>query len=114
MQKKADSNGFGNTPGSCPQEMFSSGAFSYTSPPERVLLSDTTNQQDCSPFSTKFTVLKFNSANKSAGTNKSKSSHKSGCSGMKPKKLLDLQVDGQILGKGIFSQSSMGQPDGII
>jgi hypothetical protein len=68
MQRKADSNGFGNTP-SQPlnniQDVMSSGAFSYASPPERLLLSDTTNVQDTSPFSTKFTILKFNSANKS-------------------------------------------------
>ena len=106
MQRKADSNGFGNTPNQGSnniQDLFSSGAFSYASPPERVLLSDTTNMQDTSPFSTKFTILKFNSANKSGqkSAGKTKSNHSN--NPMKPQKLLDLKVDEQILGKGIFS-----------
>jgi hypothetical protein len=53
------------------------GAFAFTSPPERVLLSETTNQQDISPFQAKFNVLKFNSANKSAGSLKKQNSIKS-------------------------------------
>ena len=80
------------------QEMFSSGAFSYASPPERVLLSDTTNVSHTSPFNTKFTVLKFNSANKNSAqnaksNNKSKKSKQSQNDKMKPKRLLDLKVD---------------------
>jgi hypothetical protein len=41
------------------------------------LLSETTNQQDISPFQAKFNVLKFNSANKSAGSLKKQNSIKS-------------------------------------
>ena len=89
--------------------MFSSGAFSYVSPQARVLLSDTTNMQDCSPFNSKFTVLKFNSANKNSsnaksGTKSKKSKHSQNDK-MKPKRLLDLKVDEKILGKGIFSNA---------
>lgn len=87
--------------------MFSSGAFSYASPPERVLLSDTTNMVESSPFNSKFSVLKFNSANKNSSNAKSgaksKKSKHSQNDKMKPKRLLDLKVDEKILGKGIFS-----------
>jgi len=61
MQRKADR--MHNTPGSS-SDIYS-GAFAYTSPPERILLSDTTNHHDVSPFTARYTVLKFNSENKS-------------------------------------------------
>lgn len=59
------------------QQILYSGAFAYTSPPERVMLSDnvyqygsfgnnqaadsTKYEQESTPFNSKFTVLKFNS-----------------------------------------------------
>ena len=62
-----------------------SGAFAYTSPPERVLLSDSTNNYyghldqntaGVSSFTTKFTVLKFNSDNKNVKNAANKSASK--------------------------------------
>lgn len=108
MQRKADkSREAVNTPGS-PADIYN-GAFAFTSPPERVMLSDTTNQQEVSPFSSRFTVLKFNSEsknnkNKVAKSNGSKSAGKN-FNFKKPTKLIDLQVNDQILGKGIFAQA---------
>jgi len=61
MQRKSDGNVDFNTPN---QNDFYAGAFAFTSPPERALLSDKTNQPDTSPFNSRFNVLKFNSANK--------------------------------------------------
>ena len=66
MQKSAEGNmvsGTRNLNG------LSAGAFSFQSPPERLLLSDTTNHdpETISPFMSRHTVLKFNSANKSSG-----------------------------------------------
>jgi hypothetical protein len=90
-----------------PGNVFSNGAFSFTSPPNRVLLSDTTNQ--ISPFNCRYTILKFNSANKN-GNNSNKSQKANSSNGsknnfafQKTKNLMDLKVDDQILGKGIFS-----------
>ena len=92
---------------STPGNVFSNGAFSFTSPPNRVLLSDTTNQ--ISPFNCRYTILKFNSANKNkSSTNKSQKANssngsKNNFSFKKTSKLIDLKVDDQILGKGIFA-----------
>ena len=47
------------------QAMMSGGPYSLTSPPERLLMSDTVDPDtNASPFETKFTVLKFNSGTK--------------------------------------------------
>jgi hypothetical protein len=60
---------------STPDNVFNCGAFSFTSPPDRVMLSDTTNQ--ISPFNCRYTILKFNSANKSNKSAKSQNANSS-------------------------------------
>ena len=84
------------------------------SPNERVFLSDTTNQQDTSPFNSKFPILRFNSGNKSsnAKSSKSKKSQNSSINGenKKPKRLIDFQINGPIIGQGIFkTPETVGQ-----
>jgi hypothetical protein len=99
------------TPGSN-QDIYS-GAFAYTSPPNRVMLSDHTNQSNISPFQTKQTILQFNSASKSV--QKRKSAKKSATTNKndykfkinKSDKLLDFQIKDKIFGftefgNGIF------------
>ena len=76
------------------------GAFAYTSPPERLFLSENQPVGDqVSPFTSKFNVLKFSSENKSSHKKKSKggSSNKNS-KGFKFKsntsdKLMDLKVE---------------------
>ena len=111
MQRKADNNGILSTPGSS-NDIYA-GAFAYTSPPERLLLSDTTNNQDVSPFTSRYTVLKFNSENKNnqgkKGVKSNKSTSSNGAKNFnfknKTGKLLDLKIEDQVLGKGIFSSN---------
>ena len=56
------------------EQILYSGAFAYTSPPQRVMHSDNIDQvgsnnddvpgvNETTPFNSKFTILKFNSAN---------------------------------------------------
>ena len=92
------------------------GAFAYTSPPEKILLSDSTNNaQTISPFNSKYNVLKFNSANKSGFKKKKTGGHMSNGSSQKKgfnfktnksDKLMDFKIEEQILGRGIFSNGT--------
>jgi len=71
MQRAADLQ---TTPGQ-DINMLSSGAFSYMSPPDRLFHTDPTNQNDTSPFNSKFPILRFNSGTKGSSVS-SKSSKK--------------------------------------
>lgn len=109
------------------EKILYSGAFAYTSPPERVIISDSINQscgigdndaadETTTPFNTKFTVLKFNTANgKKANSSAKKLGSKrkaklnifKNCQEEnKARKLLDFKIPEPVMGKGIFKDGT--------
>jgi hypothetical protein len=85
------------------------GAFAYTSPPERPLVSENVEEPHVSPFSSRYTVLKFKSDTKSDQDKISQSNNHSAPSQKnfmfkKPANLIDFHIGDQLMGKGIFQQ----------